>query len=314
MRKTSFLIPGLLALLSVCSARAQSVDSRVERSRISSDQSPSGLLSQPASSSLGTGESAPSSPGDEDLGEQFIFKRREKVTPFNFFADVSCNYTSNVALQRHGGVSDNFLMAEMGLTWSKAVSQTLALNAGVRQQLFRYDRFSAFDFNGLDATAGASYVLPGLGGVVLNAGYTFDRLTDRHQNEFYTNHTLSVGLQKTWVLSRAHSIFVAYDSDFSVACDPASQRHHYHSFSAGYNVDLTRHFSAMVGYKFTLIDYTSLDRLDANNLLSLGINYKITPWCAVGASGSYVFNNSSRPVFDYEVGNASANLRFSLRF
>ena len=211
-------------------------------------------------------------------------------------------------------MGDNFFLADLGVAWTRPISQNFALNVGVRQQVFRYDRFSAFDFNGLNIGAGASYLLPGLGGIVLTGAYSYDRLTDRHQNEFYTNHMLSIGLQKTWVLSRAHNIFAAYDSDFSVATDPGNQRYHYHRLSIGYNVDLTRRFSGHLAYRLMLADYGTIGRLDVDNLLSLGFVYKITPWCNVSAIGSYIFNSSNRPAFEYQVGNVGANLGFSLRF
>ena len=51
---------------------------------------------------------APSSPGDPDLGEQVILKRREKVRPFTVSADVSGFYTTNAALTDAFKVDDFF--------------------------------------------------------------------------------------------------------------------------------------------------------------------------------------------------------------
>ena len=264
---------------------------------------------------MGPEQAAPPSPGDEDLGEQFLLKRPEKPTPFRVYSDVTGNYTSNVLLQPHGGPGDTFLLGEVGASWSHLIAQNLGLDIGVRQQFFRYNRYSALDFDALNVGAGVNYALPKLGGIVLSAAYSYDRMVDRREQlEFYTNHALSIGAQKTWILSRAHNIFVAYNSAFSVATDPSLQRRNYHSLSAGYNVDLTRHFSGQFVYRLTLSDYSGISRQDLTNLVALGFSYKLTSWANVSAMGSYIFNDSTRPAFDYQAGNLAANLGFSVKF
>ena len=314
MSRTRYYLPALLVLVGAASLQAEVAESRVERSRIVSDQAPSRMASASTAAALGPEEAAPSSPGDADLGDQFILKQREKSTPFTFYGNVSGNYTNNVALQSNGGKGDNFLLGEMGVGWTHAFSPNFGLDLGVRQQFFRYDRYTALDFDGLNVVAGAHYALPQLGGIVLFAGYAFDRLVDMSQEEFYVNHSLSVGAQKTWALSRAHSLFVAYNSDFSVASDPDNQGRNYHCLTGGYNVDLTRRLSGQFTYKLTLVDYKSIDRLDVNNLVAIGFGFKITPWCVVSAMGSYIFNSSNRSEFEYQVGNVAVNLGLNARF
>ena len=314
MRKISKFAPVLLVVSGIASLHAQNIDSRVERSRIATEQSASEPAPATVEGALGTEEAAPPSPGDEDLGEQFVLKQQEKPTPFICFADLSGNYTDNAALQPHNGTKDTFFLAEVGANWLHPVAQNLALNVGVRQQLFRYDSSSYLDFEALNLSAGAIYALPDLGGIVLTAGYNYDRMVDRHWDEFFTNHMLGIGVGKTWSLSRAHSISAGYNSDFSFATDPSSQRRNYHTLSGSYNVDLTRYLSATAAYKLTLIDYPPIGRLDVNNMLILGFAYKVTPWCNAGVMGSYIFNNSDRSEFDYQVGNVSVTLGVNGRF
>ncbi len=318
MRSISPLLVGLLASLGVASAWAQTPNAQVERSRITGSQAQVGPQAFEAVPTGGGGaplEAAPSTPGDEDLGQQWILKKNEKLTPFTVFANLSGNATNNVALQRDHGESDTFLLGEVGALWARPIAQNLVADIGARQQFFRYDKFTEFDFDSLNLGAGLSYGLPQLGGIVLTGRYNYTRLTDaREEDEFFTEHTLSIGVQKTFVLSRAQSIFAGYNSEFSLAAEPITQRYHIHSLSLGYNVDLTRALSGQAVYRASLLDYRNIERQDWNQLIALGLTYRVTSWFNVSLLGSYVFNNSNRTEFNYSVGNLSANLGVAVRF
>jgi hypothetical protein len=256
---------------------------------------------------------APPSPGDPDLGQQVILKRREKTTPFSAFANVTGFYTNNAALTNAAQVDDFFFVGEVGVSYQPRITRDLVAEITVREAAFRYAKFDELDFESLNLGAGLTYVVRPLGGIALTARYNYNRLTDgSDHDEFFNNQTITVGLLKSFEFSKAHYVYVGYSSIFGFS-DPVAPERNEHGIFAGYHASLTRSISSELFYRVALFDYHE-GREDWNQTLAISLKWDVTRWFNVAATASGGFNNSNRDVFDYDVFNTGLSLTGTLTF
>lgn len=256
---------------------------------------------------------APSSPGDPDLGEQVILKRREKVRPFTLSADVSGFFTNNAALTNEFKVDDFFLAAQAAVSYQPRITSSLFGEVTVRQGFFRYAQYDELDFDSLNVGGGLTYVLRPLWNTALSVRYNYNRLTDGSEHdEFFRNHTVTVGLLKTFELSKAHYLYAGASAIFAWSDPKPAERDEYGIFG-GYRVNLTRALAADAYYRLAYFDYSG-GRDDWNQTLAVALRCNLTRALSVSASASLGFNNSNQNVFDYDVFNAGLSVAGSVSF
>lgn len=270
---------------------------------------------------------APETPGDSDLGVQAILSRKEESKEFSIFANVAGYYTSNAFLTRKDPIDDRFMAADVGASYSPQFTERFSGDITFKQQFFRYDDNDVLDFDGQNVSAGLMYVIEDFWDTAAFARGTYTRLTRANDyvdgpsgSEFYKNTSLLLGLQKTYQFSKAHYIFggVSYELGFTQwqennIVNP--QRDEYALF-VGYQASITRYLSSLCFYRMALLDYDKqAGRQDLNQIVSLGLTYKIADWVNLQGTGSWTFNNSNRPaVGDYESRSAGASLSLTYRF
>lgn len=255
----------------------------------------------------------PSTPGDDDLGEQWILKEKEKYEAFRIFGDTTLLYTSNAALSRTNELSDALFVGQVGASWVPKITDRLQAEVTVRQSFFRYGEFDVLDFNSLNAGAGMTYVMPRLWDIAVFARYNYNWLTDTDGNEIFHNNTLTIGLQKAFVLTRSHYFYVGYFSEFGWA-DPEVAERDEHTLYGGYHLDITRSLAADIGGTAAIYDYSEVDRTDLNLGLNFSLRWEIVKNVSLVGSASFATNISDRSVFDYDVLNAGGGLAVSFKF
>jgi hypothetical protein len=261
----------------------------------------------------GVVDDIPATPGDPDLGQQVILRKREKVTPFTLFANTSAFYTNNAALTDEFTVDDYFFVAEAGVSYQRQIVRDLYAETTIRQAVFRYAEYEALDFESLNVGAGLTYIVRPLWGIALTARYNYNRLTDgQEHDEFFTNQTLTLNVLKTFELSKAHYFYAGYSSVFGWS-DPVAPQRDEHGIFAGYRANLTRSLAAEVFYRGAYFDYVN-DRGDWNQTLALSFRWEPAKWISLSLSASLGFNNSNRDVFDYEVFNGGLGLAGNITF
>lgn len=258
-------------------------------------------------------DQAPASPGDADLGEQVILRRREKLTPFKLFADVSGFHTTNAALTDTHRVDDFFLVAQVGASYQRRVATDLYGEVTVRQAIFRYAEFGDLDFDSLNAGAGLTYLARPLWGLAFSVRYNFNRLTDgRDYEEFFKNHTLTLAVQKSFELSKAHYLYAGYASVLGWS-EPVAPQRDEHGIYIGYHVNLARSVAVEATYRIAYFDYVH-GRDDLNQNLTVVVKWDPTRWLSIAASASLGLNYSNRDVFDYKVFSTGVGITGSITF
>ncbi len=251
---------------------------------------------------------------DADLGEQWVLKNSERPRPFSFFTDLSAFYTSNVALAHGREFGDSFLVATVGGSYSRALHGPLTLNLSVAETFFRYNRFSEFDFDSLNAAIGVSMPCHRLWDANLNLQYSFSRLTqDFTFDQIFSGHSLLLSATKVVQLSTADSISFGVASGFNLAQPSSLQRADVSSF-IGYDLALSRSLTVYANYRASFFGYPQSGRCDFNQALSSGLRFQLNRWFSLSATVSGVLNESSRTAFDYHAFNLGGGLGGTIRF
>jgi len=259
----------------------------------------------------------PASTGDQDddsFGSQQILKGVDRVPPFDAFASVSAFFTNNVALTHRDTHSDSFLTAAFGLSTSRKITDTLELDLTSSAKIFRYARFSEFDLDSLDVGVGLTYRVPKLWDASLYASYGFsDLLNGRSGNEFFDNHDFTLGVEKTFGLSRALNIGTGLAGDANVS-DPKVLQENSISSYAGIDAAFTRHLEAHLLYHYAWQFYTEGTRRDNNHLLSLSLEYTVTNWLSIAGTTFLSVNDSNEEAYSYEVLTGGLGINANIGF
>ena len=104
--------------------------------------------------SLMTGDVVPSSPGDRDLGEQWLLKPEEKERPLILVGDIAGYATNNVALTENGTHKDQFIVGQIAASYQPKIAENLLAEITFRQAFIRYHQFTELNFDSQDMGAG----------------------------------------------------------------------------------------------------------------------------------------------------------------
>ena len=241
-------------------------------------------------------------------------RRNERVLRCNIFADVSAFETTNVALAHADEHADTFLVASLSANYVRPIFGSAVLNLAIAESSFRYDRYTAFDFDSFSAAVGLSVPVKQLWNAQLAIQSSFTRLTrDFVSSQLFSGETFAVSLSKSIQLTTADSVAFGIAGAFNLA-EPSSLERGDLSLFGGYNLALTRRLSTSINYRASLFAYPNTSRIDVNQTLAASLRFEINRWFSIGLSTSAVLNNSSVAVFDYSAvtfgGGLTGNIQF----
>jgi hypothetical protein len=257
---------------------------------------------------------AQATPGDSDLGSQFIIPLGDPILPWRVFASASEYYTSNATLARNNKQADGYFFGEVGLRHEVKLSEDLTFEALFREGIFRYHSLTAQNFNSLNAGAGVFYNLTNLWDITLFGRYNFEWDTNsRSSRDLLTEHTLTIGAQKTFALQGNNFLYVGYSSIFGWAQQFAAQRNE-HSLFLGGQAHLTKSLDADLYTRIALYDYRQGGRKDFNTTATAALTYHFNKQFSANASFTYVVNRSNRSVSNYDAATTGGGINFKYQF
>ncbi|MEM7013892.1 MAG: hypothetical protein AAF585_20720 [Verrucomicrobiota bacterium] len=278
------------------------------------------------------GYEIPEMEGDDEFGEIRVIERVTNWMPWSLSAYGGATRTDNAALSSDGlEESDTYFRSGARLAYVPAIKGNLFANFGVTQEFFRYDEFSFLNFDYLIATGGLFYTPQPNGGwldpfiqdLSVFGNYNYYRITtDDLQEEIFTNHTLSFGVQKQTPIRRGHRLYYGAVLEPSLEGNPTvGQRDEYRWFG-GYIIEWTPKLSTSFTYTGSYFDYEEGDREDLNHYLALG--QMLTLWQGyngdiawnsyVNVEMAYTINESNTDLRDYESFTWGAQLGLRLSF
>lgn len=258
---------------------------------------------------------APESPGDSDLGEQVVLSRNERYRSLTLFGDVYEYYTSNAFLSRDVPQGDFFTMMQVGASWMPHLGGDLFGEVTVRQQLYRYGRFSELNFNSLDVGGGLVYVFRQLADMSAFVRYNFNLITNSSSSaDLYHDQTIRFGLQQPFRVSRAHFLYAGVSTDLVLEGNPGYALREKLGGYVGYQVSLTRSLKASAFYQILYMPYLEHGRADWNQVVSGSLTWEPITGFALNAVVSGIFNESNESFYQYNALNVGAGVTGQLKF
>jgi hypothetical protein len=300
-------------ILPTASAQTSTANSAVQQVQIFSTRSDQNRASEER---IGTGAELPAgeeAAADADLGEQWMFKPNAPLQPWSAHADLSGFYTTNAALASSGAKSDRFLVADVGVGYGRPIAPNWAFAANVQQGLFRYDDFTALDFDSLTGNVGVSYHARELADVLFSLHYGINRITRAtFEDQLFLGNSINLNATKLIKITTADTVEFTGGLGYTFA-DPDELQRAEFRLSVGYALRVTRALTATAVARTELFQYSN-DRQDFLQSVALGARYDFTKWISASASASVANNISNRNEFDYGVFNggltASAHIQF----
>ena len=256
---------------------------------------------------------APTSAGDNDLGDQLILKEIPKNEEFRAQADAFVFWTDNAAHASAGEIEDVFYGWRVAAGWQPRITNKLFGDVSVSQDWYIYDKLEALNFESFETSAGVIYIEPQLANILFFAQYQYGRLTSDFE-DLLNAHSLRAGMQKLFLINRKNSFHMVLMADWDIETDVDEMKRHEYIFDIGYRYRLTRKTQLSLNYRYTFFDYQEVARQDCYQSLAFGISYTPWRWMELYASASYVFNDSDIAVYDYEAANVGAGLGMRVKF
>lgn len=250
---------------------------------------------------------------DDSFGEPVILQSQPRIRTFVITGDSSVFYTNNVALTPHNRIDDVFFVSNAGVSWTPVIAPHLEAQIAAHSSIFRYDKTSALDFQGLGLGAGLCWNPNHFAGVELFAHYDFIELIDRHSEEILRDHEFAIGAQKTFPLGRAHAFVAGASLIAGLAVPESAQRDQAGVFLA-YRLQATRSLGVEVLYRFAGYFYNDPARTDRNQLLSVSAHYRLLEWADINAFFSFADNRSDDSAFSYDAATSGGGLSATVRF
>ncbi len=249
---------------------------------------------------------------DDEIGNQFLLKRRAAIPQFSISGDAQYFYNDNPRLLDGGGSSgDLVFVGSSTLAWNPTLVRGATISAFVRQQFFRYNSNSALDF---DSTAGGISVGTALKDWFnVTYGFTGTMLESRPTDAvFYKECDSSLVFSRAERLGQRFALPYGYTLDYFFT-DPGSYTRVTHGLFAGLNCVITPKLLAQVFYRLQYEDYQSAPRQDQAHIISATMTYFITDWASVRAFMSWTTNHSTQS-FSYDTLNSGAGVSLVWRF
>ena len=171
----------------------------------------------------------------------------------------------------------------------------------VREDIFRYDKLSPLDFEYLEASAGLGLSLPQIPNTVLSVRYVYSLLTDSaFEASNFDEHALNIALQTNWRYSQTFQFAAGLETQQSLQASPEAGRRTDYLVRAAFLYQPLESLQCSIGYVGGYFNYGFLGRDDFNHVFRVGITYHPVKWAWVGASASYVVNDSNHGAFSYD--------------
>jgi hypothetical protein len=313
--------PTFLVLGTLLASFAAHAQTRIDPSRAAESVNLPGNLRReaPATPGGGIGEGisfAPSTPGDEDIGEQVLLQGNERYKAFSFWLDSAEFWTDNAFNADNGAQEDWFYVGGVTLAWQPHLTDRIYLDSYVDQHWYRYNEFDVLDYEVGEAGAGVIIPMPELWNSVWHVRYYYERITqDIGESPVYETHSLHFGGQKSISFNPYSRVDLALLGSIALDTEPSILARHEYSAVVAWNLKITRKLALALSYRLSYYDYFNLGgREDWYHNFGVTLAYRPATWCELAASYNYSLNESNLDAFDYQAHLAGPSVRVTIKF
>ncbi len=184
---------------------------------------------------------APYSPADSDLGVQEILMERPDTAPILVDFSTAIYRTDNAPAFNPGGSESSWVSSSrLSLAWRPHLIQGWFGDIGAGQDILRYDRSDATDFENTNLRLGTYKIIPDLDNTVFYARYEYQRVTTTSFGDGdYNAQRIRAGLQKiVWAAPR-HQLSAGISGAYEWATQPDSLERNEMSLDMAYRYSFT---------------------------------------------------------------------------
>ena len=243
-------------------------------------------------------EAAPEEVTDPELGDINLVSRVPRPKMFTFSTLQTLNYSNNAFLVRNDTQSDFFWNGRVAASFVPYATRNFIPRLTFSQDWFRYDRFSALDFDAQSLQLDLKYDLNRGGTWYVNGSYAVSRLysPDAATGEFYRYGFLSASITHLVQLKTAPINLGLSGGAYSRHGDPSlSDRvSGYLNIAAIYNIRETIQLSGFTRPEFQHYTHDPAgSREDFNLTVGATLSWTPNQYLALAATASYIGNFST---------------------
>lgn len=263
-------------------------------------------------------EYAPFSDADSDLGVQEILAPTSSKAPVMVDLVTAVYFTDNAPMAVGPGMESSWLWySRVSADWRPHIAYGWHADVGATQELLRFDRTGALDYENTTLRLGAVKSFADLDDLVFFTRYEYQRLTTGSlTNGDYQAQRLRVGLQKVLWESAIQSLSAGIDAGYEITARPDTLERNSYGIELAHRYRFTPTLSSLVSWRSEYYDYELLGREDWSHKLGLELIWAINSVARANA-GLFFDNNDSNAAFganDYQAWTAGLGLGFTFDF
>ncbi len=271
-----------------------------------------------ADSAMENPSSAPFSPADSDFGVQQVLGAAPARSPVNVAFDTSVSYTDNApGTTTLNSDSSWYSASRLAVSWRPRIAYGWFADAGLTQEIYRFERDKALDFENFSPYLGVVKSIPDLDDLVFYARYEYQRITTGTlSNSDYSAQRIRTGLQKDLLLASKYQLAAGVDAAFDINANPNAFQRNAYSANVGYTYKFTDALSSTLSWTGTLWDYRYGGREDWSQVVGLEATWMLNQSVRLYANVFYT-NLDSNAAFganDYEAWQTGLGLGLNFKF
>ena len=229
-------------------------------------------------------------------------------------ASTNIEHQSNAPLLGSGPKDDWASITGVEAGFNLPLSGTVSFDLAIRSDLVSYFHFDKISYWGPSGVAQFDY-RPRTGWPRLYAGTQLYRYDFLHNGtELTSAASVLAGIDHSWDLQQGKLRLTAGYQFQRFWAFPSSEDRTTHSLFASATRQLTHSLFAQGAYIWQYSDFESAARRDSRHTVSLGLIYMLSPKAAFRLYGSYVRNESTNPLADYENFTTGIGAAFYAQF
>jgi hypothetical protein len=259
---------------------------------------------------------APSTPGDEDLGEQIILPREKAAADYyQLFLSSSVQWTNNTAEIGVPRREAWMWASRFGLLGRPPLTEDVWADIRLSTDIYRYDRGTPLDYETLDTALGVMARTPWDDGGFLGARFEYQRFTGGSWNdELYGATRFVLEWQRNWTLAPDHTLFFSAQAAWDISSNPDDLERSEYSVYLGYGWEITEKLRFIAMWNPSWLDYREGGRSDWLHIVGGGLEYRFSQGVQLQGLVFFTSNHSNTDIFDYDSLQLGVGLNLSLAF
>lgn len=239
-------------------------------------------------------DQAPYSPADSDLGVQEILVERPQRAPVIFDIHTAILRTDNAPSGNPVTDDTSWVSAtNMSLAWRPHVYYGWFADIGLSQDIIRYDRQIATDYENFNVRLGTFKIIPALDDTIFFARFEYQRITTTSLSDGdYNAQRIRTGLQKVIWSAPRHQVTSGISGAYEWSAHPYQVQRNELTADLAYRYSFTDALYTVASARASRFNYDKFGRDDWTYNLGLELIWQVNDTFRANASIFFDKNDS----------------------